>query len=322
MALKLHSSSSTSSVTSQQSSSFVRQSVVHRWTAVEHSVARLQSSSTPQQHLLAVSDSRSAAIRVYDVGPLSASSSSRSTSPECLYRVDVVDQVRSFRLVNSSRSLSSSCLAVFHRNEPNVSFWNLAEQRTILCINVQDQTRQLTEELEAAAAADWDDDEGYITTYDSGVVGDDDDHVTSVTSIPIVGGSGDDDDGGGGAESDSLLVYGTVSGCVFGMSVSRRSKVFSVPCPLSVDQLPPVTATQATKKNGETAAAASSSGAGGHRGSVTGVVVVPSGQLVLAFGGCTSLVTVNFNVENPPDRPTTRCGHRMVAAAATPRRTN
>lgn len=230
-------------------------------------------------------------------------------APPCLYRVDVVDQVRSFRLVNSASS-KSSCLAVFHRNEPNVSFWDLIEQRTVLCINVQDQTRQLTEELEAAAA-DLSDDDGaeYITsTYGGGTVGDDDDHVTSVTSVPVVSGTGRE-----GSETDNLLVYGTVSGCVFGMSVSRRSKVFSVPCPLSVDQLPPVTP---GTTNGGVAAAGHSS----RRGSVTGVVVVPSGQLVLAFQGCKSLVTVNFNVENPPDRPTTRCGHRMVPAT-TPRRT-
>jgi len=49
-------------------------------------------------------------------------------------------QVRHFELVGA-------CIAVFHRHEPNVSFWNVSEQRTILCINVQEQARKLSEEF-------------------------------------------------------------------------------------------------------------------------------------------------------------------------------
>lgn len=56
-----------------------------------------------------------------------------------LYHVDV-DEVRHFELVGA-------CVAVFHRCEPNISFWNVLEQRTILCINVQEETRQLSEEF-------------------------------------------------------------------------------------------------------------------------------------------------------------------------------
>jgi len=96
----------------------------------------------------------------------------------------------------------------------------------------------------------------------------DDDHVTSVTSFPIDGGS------------DFLLLYGTVSGCVFGMSVNHRSKVFSIPCP-HVD----VSASAA----------------------VDAVTFLPSGQLLVAYRGWTGFTVMNFGVADPPNRPPTRC---------------
>jgi len=96
----------------------------------------------------------------------------------------------------------------------------------------------------------------------------DDDHVTSVTSFPIDGGA------------DFLLLYGTVSGCVFGMSVNHRSKVFSIPCP-HVDV--------------STSAA------------VDAVTFLPSGQLLVGYRGWTGFTVLNFGVVDPPNRPPTRC---------------
>ena len=62
---------------------------------------------------------------------------------------------------------------------------------------------------------------------DCGVYGgdDDDDHVTSITSVRRSSDVGGD---------DHVLVYGTKSGCVFGMSVQSRCKLFNVPCPAAV----------------------------------------------------------------------------------------
>jgi len=96
--------------------------------------------------------------------------------------------------------------------------------------------------------------------------------VTSVTSFPVNGGS------------DFLLLYGTVSGCVFGMSVTHRSRVFSIPCPHVMD------------------AAASASSA-----TVDAAVFLPSGQLLVAYRGRPGFTVMNFGVEDPPDRPPTRC---------------
>ena len=98
----------------------------------------------------------------------------------------------------------------------------------------------------------------------------DDDHVTSVTSFPVDGGS------------DFLLLYGTASGAVFGMSVNRRSNVFSIPCPHVTDGVPSSTAVDAA-------------------------AFLPSGHLLVAYRGRTAFTAMNFGVENPPNRPPTRC---------------
>jgi len=108
----------------------------------------------------------------------------------------------------------------------------------------------------------------YVSVADCCYVIEDNDHVTSVTSFPINGGS------------DFLLLYGTVSGCVFGMSVNHRSKVFSIPCP-HVD----VSASAA----------------------VDAVTFLPSGQLLVAYRGWTGFTVMNFGIADPPDRPPTRC---------------
>ena len=100
----------------------------------------------------------------------------------------------------------------------------------------------------------------------------DNDHVTSVTSFPVDGGA------------DFLLLYGTVSGCVFGMSVNHRSKVFSIPCP-HVD----ITSTSAA---------------------VDAVTFMTSGQLLVAYRGSTGFTAMNFGVKDPPNRPPTRCLRR------------
>ena len=71
-----------------------------------------------------------------------------------MYHVGV-DEVRHFELVGA-------CVAVFHRDEPNVSFWNVLEQRTILCINVQEQARELSEEF---IVDNEDDADGTDSTY-------------------------------------------------------------------------------------------------------------------------------------------------------------
>ena len=47
----------------------------------------------------------------------------------CLYQVPV-EEIRNFHLVGNF-------VAVFHKFEPNVTFWNMKEQKTILCINIQ-----------------------------------------------------------------------------------------------------------------------------------------------------------------------------------------
>ena len=96
----------------------------------------------------------------------------------------------------------------------------------------------------------------------------DNDRVTSVTSFPIDSGA------------DFLLLYGTVSGCVFGMSVNCRSKVFSIPCP-HVDV------------QGSAA--------------VDAITFLSAGQLLVAYRGSTGFTMMNFGVEDPPNRPPTRC---------------
>ena len=70
------------------------------------------------------------------------------------------------------------------------------------------------------------DDDVIDDDVDCGVYGgDDDDHVTSITSVRRSAEVDGD---------DHVLVYGTKSGCVFGMSVRSRCKLFNVPCPEAV----------------------------------------------------------------------------------------
>ena len=110
--------------------------VISHWSAVNNSVLMLRTQTLNSgQSMLGVADLHSG-ITVYDL----CVTSEGSTPPfSRLYRVDV-DEVRHFELVGA-------CVAVFHRHEPNISFWNVLEQRTILCINVQEQTRMLSEEF-------------------------------------------------------------------------------------------------------------------------------------------------------------------------------
>ena len=140
--------------------------------------------------MLGVADSR-AGLRVYDLRQ------ETTDGYTVLYHVPV-EEVRNFQLVGNF-------VGVFHKFEPNVTFWNMREQKTILCINIQEQMRELAEQhLE-----DEDD--------DSGLFEEDDDHVTAVTSVKLC--------------KDYMLIYGTRSGCLFGMSVDTRTKVFSIPFP-------------------------------------------------------------------------------------------
>lgn len=106
------------------------------WKAAHNTVSMLRTQTlNAGQSMLGVADLHSG-ITVYDL----CVTSEGSTPPfSRLYYVDV-DEVRHFELVGA-------CVAVFHRHEPNVSFWNVSEQRTILCINVQEQARKLSEEF-------------------------------------------------------------------------------------------------------------------------------------------------------------------------------
>ena len=71
---------------------------------------------------------------------------------------------------------------------------------------------------------------------DCGVYGgDDDDHVTLITSVRR---SAEAD-----AADDHVLIYGTKSGCVFGMSVRSRCKLFNVPYPAEETQVSAATTT-------------------------------------------------------------------------------
>ena len=110
--------------------------ILSHWKAVHNSISMLQTQTLNSgQSMLGVADLYSG-ITVYDL----TVTLEGSTPPfSRLYHVDV-DEVRHFELVGA-------CVAVFHRHEPNVSFWNVLEQRTILCVNVQEQARQLSEEF-------------------------------------------------------------------------------------------------------------------------------------------------------------------------------
>ena len=206
----------------------------------ENSVSILRLQVTPQHSMLGVADTRSG-LKVFDL---------RHPTAEgymCLYQLPV-EELRNFQLVGTF-------VAVFHKFEPNVTFWNMKEQRTILCINIQDQMKQLAEEF----SEEEEDETGFIENED--------DHVTSVTSIRF--------------GSDYMLVYGTRSGCVFGISVTNRMKVFSIPYPHeNADQQP-------VPKG------------------VLGVGYVAEGKVVVSFEGV-GLTVLDFGLEDPPDRPPTR----------------
>ena len=89
---------------------------------------------------------------------------------------------------------------------------------------------------------------------DCGVYGsDDDDHVTLITSV-LRSAEADAD--------DHVLIYGTKSGCVFGMSVRSRCKLFNVPCPAEVTQGSAATTT---------------------RRDVTGLRYLPGGRLLVVY---------------------------------------
>ena len=110
--------------------------ILCHWKAADNSILMLRTQTLHSgQSMLGVADLHSG-ITVYDL----CTTLERSSPPfSRLYHVDA-DEVRHFELVGA-------CIAVFHRHEPNISFWNVLEQRTILCINVQEQTRQLSEEF-------------------------------------------------------------------------------------------------------------------------------------------------------------------------------
>ena len=165
----------------------------------------------------------------------------------CLYHVPI-EEVRSFQLVGNF-------VGVFHKFEPNVSFWNMKEQKTILCINIQDQMKQLVEEF----YEDEDD--------DSGLFEDDDDNVTAVSSLPF--------------ENDHILIYGTKSGCVFGMAVDIRTKVFSIPFPHEIGD------ERRVKKD------------------ILWLSLLSNGKLVVCYEGL-GVTILDFSPEHPPDRPPTR----------------
>lgn len=100
---------------------------------------------------------------------------------------------------------------------------------------------------------------------------DDDDHVTSVCKAA--------------ADGDNILMYGTRSGCVFGMSVKTRTKLFNIPCPYGSPEGLPI------KMN------------------VQGMTFLLGGKLAIAYEK-QGLTVLDFGVENPPDRPPTRHAKR------------
>ena len=108
---------------------------------------------------------------------------------------------------------------------------------------------------------------------DCGLYGDDDDHVTTVTSVQ--------------SDDDFVLMYGTKSGCIFGMSVNNRLKLFNIPCPHDAQ--------------GDSAQA---------RRGIQGLQFLPNGLLAVAYEKY-GLTLMDFTMEDPPDRPTTRCQKRQ-----------
>lgn len=109
---------------------------------------------------------------------------------------------------------------------------------------------------------------------DSGLFDEDDDHVTAVTSVPYLD------------QSDFILLYGIKSGCIFGMSVENRTKVFSIPFPHEIYDDHQV------------------------RTDVLGLCFLPKGKMLICYEGF-GLTMLDFSPEEPPDKPPpTRCQHR------------
>ncbi|CAD5124709.1 DgyrCDS12971 [Dimorphilus gyrociliatus] len=118
-----------------------------------------------------------------------------TNSLKLLYEIEV-DEIRNIILVGDY-------LAVFHKFESNVSLWNSQEKKTILCLNIQDQVKELL-----------DDDDADILL--------DEDTETSVINLPY--------------EDSGLLLYATRTGNVFGMIVNSRYKLFSISSPFSEEE--------------------------------------------------------------------------------------
>ncbi len=81
------------------------------------------SQRTEQHSMLGIADSRSG-LSVLDLRQ-----PTQDGGYHVLYHVPV-EEIRNFELVGDF-------VGVFHRFEPNVTFWNMMEQKTILCINIQ-----------------------------------------------------------------------------------------------------------------------------------------------------------------------------------------
>lgn len=105
---------------------------------------------------------------------------------------------------------------------------------------------------------------------DQGVCEEENDYVTCVTQLPY-------------DANDRLLLYGTRSGAIFGLSAETRSKLFSLPFPLP-----------------ENATASMTS-----RHDVIGLAMLPPGILAVCYEGC-GVVFLDFTLQNPPHRPPTR----------------
>jgi hypothetical protein len=163
---------------------------LHAWKAVTNAVLQLRIQLRNSESLLGIADTRTG-LRVYDL--LHKKSGSKDYS--ILYEVPA-EEIRTFEIVGEF-------VAIFHKFEANVSLWHMRQQRTILCINIQDQMRELT-------FTEQDDDD------DCGLCRDEDDSVTTATSVALDG--------------DHLLLYGTRSGSLSGMSVGNRCKLFALPC--------------------------------------------------------------------------------------------
>lgn len=178
-----------------------------------------------------------------------------------------MEEVRDFQL-------AGDLVGIFHRFEPNVSFWTLEASKTILCINIQDQLRGLAEEdcsLQEHGVDNFDD-------ADSGLSDEEEDHVTSSVSVNC-------------SAEHALLVYGTRSGCIFGLSTRSRSKIFSIPFAGDVasDTVYPSVDSNGTDRKRD----------------VKALSFLTGGKIAVVYEGY-GLALLDFDVSDPPDRPTTR----------------